>query len=63
MGAISDGTYKLDLTLTKLENEIIEIDQGSKLEIVGDLQEEGKKLFNLKFFIDIFIYRTYNIYT
>ena len=44
VGALTNGTHKLDLTLNKLEDETIAIERGSKLEITGDLEEEGKKL-------------------
>ena len=44
VGALTNGIHKLDLTLNKLEDETIAIERGSKLEITGDLEEEGKKL-------------------
>lgn len=39
-GTITDGKFKLNVLL-KSSNFALEIDVGSKLEIVGDLREEG----------------------
>lgn len=46
-GTITDGHYKLDVLLIKNDNEKINVDRGTKLEIIGDLQEDGKILFKL----------------
>lgn len=41
-GVITDGKYKLDVYLTKTDKEDVNIERGSKLEIVGDIQEKSK---------------------
>ena len=42
-GVITDKTYKLDISLITLKKDIAFI-HGKKLEITGDLQEDGKKV-------------------
>ena len=58
-GAITDGKYKLDVLVVKKENEDINFTQGSKLDLLGDLQENGlnfilkiKNLDNIKLLPD-----------
>lgn len=41
MGVLTDGNYKLDVLLYTNGNDI-DIERGTKLEIIGDLQEHGK---------------------
>ena len=38
---ITDGTYKLDLILLKFNSDVSKIEKGTKLEITGDIQENG----------------------
>ena len=41
-GVITDGQLKLDVLLSKSEIDNINIERGTKLEIIGDIQESGK---------------------
>ena len=42
-GSKTDGLYKLDVLIFKKEDDDINFEKGTKLSIIGDLQEYGKK--------------------
>ena len=42
-GAITNGLYKLDVLIFKKEDDDINFEKGTKLSMIGDLQEYGKK--------------------
>lgn len=44
LGVITDGTYKLDVLLYKNKNDV-NIERGTKLELIGDIQESGTNFY------------------
>lgn len=44
IGTITDGHYKLDVLLIKKMNDLPKVLQGTKLILIGDLQESGDKI-------------------
>ena len=40
--AITDGRYKLEIVININENESLNIGRGTKVNVIGDLQELGK---------------------
>ena len=49
-GSITDGQYKLDVLLTKNDSEIVNIERGTKVEVIGDLQESGNYMYKKNYF-------------
>ena len=45
LGSITDGNYKVDVLLNKNDNDLSNFEKGAKLEIIGDLQEQGNCFF------------------
>lgn len=50
-GTITDRHYKLDVLLTKSDTREINYKKGIKLEIIGDLQEDGNPGRNVRGFL------------
>lgn len=40
-GTVTDGCYKLNVIIKNVDEENLDFDIGSQLEIIGDIQEEG----------------------
>lgn len=48
-GTITDGKYKLEVLINKKPEENIQIERGTKLELIGDLQENGNFTYLLNY--------------